>query len=333
MITYSIIVPVYNRPNEVQDLLESLAVQTEKNFHLILVEDGSTEKSDQIAEAFKDKIDIKYYFKENSGPGDSRNFGMSVATGDYLIFFDSDCIIPRDYFAKVNKFLASNPLDCFGGPDAADESFSDVQKAINYAMTSVITTGGVRGKENKLDTYQPRSFNMGITKEVYDKVGGYSNIHPGEDPDLSYRIMEAGFKVGLIEEAFVYHKRRIDFSKFTKQVHKFGVVRPILIKWYPQHFKLTYMFPSIFLLGSVGLIVLGIILHWSFFLPLAFLTLILLTDALIKTKNIKIALMATIASYIQLYVYGLGFMKSYSRMHILKQDENKVYSSYFFKVK
>ncbi len=191
MIKYSVIVPVYNRPNEVEELLDSLSKQSYKNFDIIIIEDGSTENCKAVIEYYKDVLDIKYHFKANSGPGDSRNVGMEKATGEFMIFFDSDCIIPSNYFTAVEAHLAQHDLDTFGGPDNAHDSFSNVQKAINYAMTSIVTTGGIRGKKNKLDTYQPRSFNMGITQEVYKKVGGYSDIHPGEDPDLRYRIMNA----------------------------------------------------------------------------------------------------------------------------------------------
>uniref|UniRef100_UPI00356B5772 glycosyltransferase n=1 Tax=Ancylomarina sp. TaxID=1970196 RepID=UPI00356B5772 len=254
---YSVIIPIYNRPDEAKELLASLAKQTYKNFDILMIEDGSTEDCSDIVKHYSNELDIKYHFKANSGPGDSRNVGMRMATGDFLIFFDSDCIIPPQYFEEVEKHLAQTPLDAFGGPDSAHESFSKVQKAINYAMTSIITTGGIRGKKNKLDQYQPRSFNMGISQAVYKKVGGYTDVTPGEDPDLSYRIMNAGFRVGLIEDAYVFHKRRIDFSKFIKQVYKFGVMRPVLIKWYPDKFKLTYTIPALFLLGSLLLVILA----------------------------------------------------------------------------
>jgi glycosyltransferase involved in cell wall biosynthesis len=215
---YSVIVPVYNRPVEVEELLDSLAKQTWNQFDILIVEDGSTEDCRAICDKYSDRLDINYYFKENSGPGSSRNFGMEKATGEYMIFFDSDCLIPTQYFEEVEKFISQNKLDCWGGPDDAHPSFTIIQKAINYSMTSVITTGGVRGKENKLDKFQPRSFNMGISQKVYKAVGGFGDIHPGEDPDLSYRIMDAGFTTGLIPRAHVFHKRRIDFQKFVGDI-------------------------------------------------------------------------------------------------------------------
>jgi len=327
---YSVIVPIFNRPNEAEELLESLAKQSYKNFDIIIIEDGSQETCEAIVKSYAKELDIKYHYKSNSGPGDSRNVGMTKATGDYLIFFDSDCIIPPQYFEEVEKHLAKNPLDAFGGPDSADPSFSKVQKAINYAMTSIITTGGVRGKKNKLDQYQPRSFNMGISQEVYQKVGGYTDVTPGEDPDLSYRIMNAGFRVGLIEEAYVYHKRRVDFSKFIKQVYKFGVMRPVLIKWYPDKFKLTYTFPTLFLLFSLFLVALSVAISPLFLSPLAFIAVILFIESLIKTKSLSISFLAIIASFIQLYSYGYGFLKSAILILVLKKEERIVFDSFFF---
>jgi glycosyltransferase involved in cell wall biosynthesis len=328
---YSIIIPVYNRPQEVDELLESLSKQTFKDFDLLIIEDGSTEKCEDIVKKYSTQIDIKYFYKPNSGPGDSRNYGMEKATGNYLIFFDSDCIIPSDYFENVEKALAENPLDAFGGPDNAHESFSDTQKAINYSMTSFITTGGVRGKKSKLDKFQPRSFNMGISQEVYKKVGGYSDIHPGEDPDLSYRIMDAGFKVGLIEGAYVYHKRRIDFSKFTKQVYKFGVVRTVLMKWHPEKFKLVYLFPALFLLFTIALLIASVLFSPYFLLPLLFLVVLIFIESFIKTKSLPITLLSIPASFIQLLAYGYGFLKGFFNLFILKREERKALPGFFFK--
>lgn len=327
---YSIIIPIYNRPDEAEELLESLAKQTYKNFDILMIEDGSTQDCSNIVKSYSNELDIKYHFKANSGPGDSRNVGMSMATGDYLIFFDSDCIIPPQYFEEVEKQLKETPFDAFGGPDSAHPDFSKFQKAVSYAMTSIITTGGVRGKKSKLDKFQPRSFNMGISKEVYKKVGGYIDVTPGEDPDLSYRIMNAGFKVGLIENAYVFHKRRIDFSKFIKQVYKFGVMRAVLIKWYPDKFKLTYTFPTLFLLGSLFLVILAIAINPLFLIPLAFITNILFFESIIKTRSLSISLLAVLASFIQLYSYGYGFLKSAILILGLKKEERIVFDNFFF---
>lgn len=327
---FSVIVPVYNRPVEVKELLESLSTQTYKNFEVIIIEDGSEDDCKEIIEAFSKLLSIAYYFKPNSGPGDSRNYGMTLAKGDYLLFFDSDCIIPSTYFQVVKDSLKAKHLDAFGGPDKADESFSDTQKAIDYAMTSVITTGGIRGKENKLDNYQPRSFNMGFSQEVYKTVGGFGDIHPGEDPDLSYRIQNKGFKVGLIPEAHVYHKRRVDFNKFFKQVYKFGIVRPILMKWYPSKTKLTYFLPTLFLFSCLFAILLSL-WHIAFLFPLGILAGVLFIDALMMTNKVKIAFMAVFASFTQLLGYGYGFLKSFIVIQVLGKNERQVFKSYFFK--
>ncbi len=255
---------------------------------------------------------------------------MQKATGEYLIFFDSDCIIPKKYFENVESSLSEKALDCFGGPDSADSSFTDIQKAINYAMTSIVTTGGIRGKQNKLDTYQPRSFNMGIKRKIYEDIGGFSDIHPGEDPDFSYRIMKKGYSVGLIESAFVYHKRRVSFQKFVKQVYKFGVVRPILIKWHPDKFKLTYLLPTLFLLACLILVGFSIAISYYFFFPLVLITSILMLESLLKTKNVKVCILSIVASYIQLLGYGYGFLQSSMTVLLFKKNERKAFPKFFF---
>ncbi|NBC83893.1 MAG: glycosyltransferase [Bacteroidetes bacterium] len=327
---YSIVIPVYNRPIEVYELLQSLTEQQFKNFEVLIIEDGSGDKSEDVVKQFREKLDIKYHFKANSGPGNSRNFGMQKATGDYVMLFDSDCLIPPDYFKNLENVLNGRPLDAFGGPDNAHISFSDVQKAINYAMTSFLTTGGVRGKKSKLDKFQPRSFNMGLSKEVIEKVGGFSDIHPGEDPDLSFRIMDAGFKVGLIEEAYVYHKRRIDFSKFSRQVYKFGVVRVILMKWYPKRKSLVYFFPSIFVFGLIGLIASGIFITPWFLTPIGLYILLLFVDSLAQSGRLNIACMSVMASFIQLTCYAYGFTQSFIKIMMLRIPERKAFPKFFF---
>jgi len=327
---YSVVIPVYNRPNEVKELLDSLVEQTYKNFEIIIVEDGSTETSYDVVKAYTDKLDIKYFFKDNSGPGNSRNYGMQRTIGDYVILFDSDCLIPPQYFNELENALNKERLDAFGGPDNAHASFSDVQKAINYAMTSFLTTGGVRGKKSKLDKFQPRSFNMGLSQEVIRRTGAFSDIHPGEDPDLSFRIMDKGYKVGLIPKAFVYHKRRIDFRKFAKQVYKFGVVRVILMKWHPKQRSLVYFFPSVFVAGFIISLLLGAFLYPVFYLPPALYVLALIFDAMFNTKSIKIGIMAVFASLLQLFCYAYGFTLSYLKINFFKIPERQAWPGFFF---
>ena len=247
---FSLIIPVYNRPDEIEELLESLVLtQFEKDFEIVIVEDGSTNPCEHIIQKFKSKLAISYYFKENSGPGDSRNYGMRKAKGDYFIILDSDCILPKEYLTVVSQSLQNHYVDCFGGPDKALSTFSNIQKAINFSMTSFLTTGGIRGGSEKVDKFQPRSFNMGLSKNAFEISKGFGNIHPGEDPDLSIRLWELGLQTKLIKEAYVYHKRRIDWNKFYIQVNKFGKARPILNHWYPEYKKITFWFPTLFFLG------------------------------------------------------------------------------------
>ncbi len=330
---FSIIIPVYNRPDEVDELLESLVQQDiNQSYEIIIVEDGSTIKCDSIVEKYNGQLSIHYFFKANSGPGDSRNYGMQKAKGDYFIIFDSDCIIPNHYLSEVNAALSHNYTDCFGGPDKALDSFSDIQKAINFVMTSFLTTGGIRGGSEKIGKFQPRSFNMGISKRAFEASKGFGYIHPGEDPDLSIRLWKFGFQTQLIANAYVYHKRRIDWSKFYIQVNKFGKARPILNSWYPEYAKLTFFFPTLFMLGFIGSIV-GL-LFFSFYLPIL-LFIVYFVSLFISSwwdnKSLKIAFLSLIATFIQFYGYGFGFLKSFVFVQILKRKPESAIPELFFK--
>ncbi|WJJ95129.1 glycosyltransferase [Algibacter luteus] len=331
---YSFIIPVYNRPNEIQELLESFeALQGDISYEIVIVEDGSSETSKQVVDSFSKSLNISYYFKENSGPGDSRNYGMQKAKGNYFIILDSDCILPKTYLVEVKKSLEKEYVDCFGGPDAAHDSFSNLQKAINFSMTSFITTGGIRGKKSSIDKFQPRSFNMGLSKKAFEASKGFGQIHPGEDPDLSIRLWNLGFKTKLIPEAFVYHKRRISWSNFFKQVNKFGMVRPILNKWHPSTKKITYWFPTLFTLGLIVTVVLAVVgFNWllivyGFYFVLAFIL------ALIKTKNIIVSILVIPAILIQFFGYGIGFLKSTFAVSFLNKDPETHFPKLFFKLK
>jgi glycosyltransferase involved in cell wall biosynthesis len=328
---FSFIIPVYNRPDEVQELLQSFAdLETKANYEIVIIEDGSSLKSKNVVENFQEKLNISYIFKENSGPGDSRNYGMQHAQGNYFIILDSDCILPKNYLTEVEKSLKDNYVDCFGGPDAAHSSFSNLQKAINFSMTSVITTGGIRGNKKSIDKFQPRSFNMGLSKKAFEASKGFGRIHPGEDPDLSIRLWNLGFKTKLIPEAFVYHKRRISWSKFYKQVNKFGMVRPILNKWHPQTKKLTYWFPTLFCLGFIVSILLffvnfkWLLMFYVIYFVLAFIV------ALISTKNILVATNALVAIGVQFVGYGYGFLKSTILINVLDKIPEKQFPNLFF---
>lgn len=335
---FSIIIPVYNRPDEIKELLDSLVVSTyTKDYEVVIVEDGSTTSCKDVVQNYVDRLSISYYFKPNSGPGDSRNFGMQKAKGDYCIIFDSDCIIPANYLTEVDKELTTNYVDCFGGPDKALKSFSNIQKAINFAMTSFLTTGGIRGGSEKIDKFQPRSFNMGISKKAFEASKGFGNIHPGEDPDLTIRLWKLGFKTRLFPTAFVYHKRRIDWEKFSLQVSKFGKARPILNYWHPQYSKITYWFPTVFVLGLItSVLVLFFLFDWSYNdwplkLYVLYFFIIFITSS-IQNRNPIIGLLSIVAVWKQFIGYGFGFLTSFFKIFILRQKPEKAFPNLFFKV-
>lgn len=329
---FSLIIPVYNRPDEVKELLESLTLQEyDKDFEVVIVEDGSSVPCDAVVQAFSGSLSISYYFKENSGPGDSRNFGMKRARGDYFIILDSDCIIPPHYLKTIDARLNNNYVDCFGGPDAALSSFSNIQKAINFSMTSFLTTGGIRGKSEALEKFQPRSFNMGISKEAFLASGGFGNIHPGEDPDLSIRLWKMGYGTMLFADAYVYHKRRINWKKFYIQVNKFGKARPILDLWHPEHMKITFVFPALFIIGlAISLIVLLINVRLLLYLYILYFVLVFVFSA-VQSKNIKIGGLSVIAAFIQFYGYGTGYLISFAKIHVLKLRPQTAFPELFFR--
>lgn len=327
----SFIIPVYNRPDEIDELLFSMTqFEGDHAFEVVIVEDGSTIKCDQIVAKFKEHLQLTYIFKPNSGPGDSRNFGMKKASGNYFIILDSDVIMPKHYLKAVMQSLEENYVDCFGGPDAAHESFSNLQKAINFSMTSFLTTGGIRGNKKSVNTFQPRSFNMGLSKNAFEASKGFGRIHPGEDPDLSIRLQKLGFKTKLIPNAFVYHKRRISWSKFYKQVNKFGQVRPILNKWHPETKKPTYWFPLLFI---VGLLISILLTSLGVYIPLMlyavyFILIFILSVA--STGNLIVALLSIVAVLIQFTGYGFGFLKSTFKLWTSKRKEEELFPNLFF---
>jgi glycosyltransferase involved in cell wall biosynthesis len=331
MIQYSFIVPVYNRPQEIQELLESMtAVHFPRDFEIVIVEDGSTVSSEKVVKEFEHILNISYYKKENSGPGASRNYGMQRAKGNYFIILDSDCLIPSNYLQAADAFLKSNFVHCYGGPDAAHESFSPLQKAINYTMTSFFTTGGIRGGKKQLQRFEPRSFNMGISKEAFIKTGGFGKIHPGEDPDLSQRLLKSGYETAFIPDAYVYHKRRISWKKFYQQVRKFGLVRPILNKRHPSSAKITFWFPSLFVIGVFVTLILSVLIHWYFLIPLGLYLVMILIDASWKNKSIRIGIYSLFAVFIQFFGYGIAFLQSYWNIHVLNKDAAKAFPFLFF---
>lgn len=322
---YSVIVPVYNRRDEVEELLASLLRQDAHVFEVIIVEDGSTSPCGDICENYRLKgLDVRYFAKENEGRSIARNYGLERAEGNYMIFFDSDCVIPADYFSKLERFRRQKPYDCFGGPDAADESFTTTQKAINFAMTSFLTTGGIRGGKVSMEKFTPRTFNMGFSRKVYEKVGGFREMF-SEDIDMSTRIRLAGFSIGLYPELPVYHKRRVDFRKFFRQVYVFGMSRITLKLLYPDSMKLVHWLPAVFVLGVVAMIILAITVSPWWLTPLVLYLFAIWQNALISTGSPVIAFKAVPASLIQLGGYGLGFLKAYFLKIILcrGRDENE----------
>lgn len=320
-IRFSVIVPVYNRIDEVRDLMGSLGRQTCKNFEVILVEDGSTQPCESVLADFPD-VRVKYYYKDNEGRSIARNYGMERAEGDYFIFFDSDCVIPEDYFKVLTAELDRHPVDCFGGPDAAHDSFTNTQKAINYSMTSFLTTGGIRGGKVSLEKFVPRTFNMGFSRRVYDRVGGFREMF-SEDIDMSTRIRNAGFSISLIRPAFVYHKRRVDFRKFMRQVYVFGMSRITLKLLYPGSLKLVHSLPALAVIIGLVLLLMGVFVSGWFLLPIVVYLVAIFVMAWISTGSFIVAVKAVPASIIQIVGYGCGFIKAYFLKIILGRGRDE----------
>ncbi len=311
---FSVIIPVYNRPREVDELLHSLTQQTYKNFETLIIEDGSENRCDDIVEKYQDQLDIRYYYKENSGQGFSRNFGFERAKGDYFIVFDSDCLIPSHYFETVENYLKTHQLDAFGGPDREHESFSPIQKAISYTMTSPLTTGGIRGNKKHAGTFHPRSFNMGISREIYEQTGGYRITRMGEDIEFSIRIINNGFKTGLIPDAYVYHKRRTSLKKFFNQLHFFGRARININRFHPGEIKFIHTLPALF---TVGLLLFLTLPFWNLSLfkilliPLILFVSLIFAHSSTKYSSMYIGLLSVSATFIQLTGYGIGFLSEF----------------------
>jgi len=335
---YSVIVPVYNRPNECEELLESLTHQTQRDFEVIIVEDGSSVPCREVVERYADKLAVHYYDKPNSGPGQTRNYGVERANGEYVIILDSDVVLPEGYFAAIDAELAANPCDAFGGPDRAHESFSTTQKAINYAMTSFFTTGGIRGGKAKLDKFYPRSFNMGVRREVYQALEGFSAMRFGEDIDFSTRIFKSGYHCRLFPEAWVYHKRRTDLKKFFKQVHNSGIARIHLSHRHPGTHKLVHLLPAVFTLGVAFLLVLallslcfgceiGTLVSLS---PLLLFALLIGVDATRQSCSLAVGVTAIAAAFVQLTGYGTGYLSAWWRCNVRGEGEFEAFSQTFY---
>ena len=320
---FSIIIPLYNRPQEIDELLSTLTRQTYTQFEVLIIEDGSKEDARDIVERYSNKLDIRYFYKENEGQGFSRNYGFERAKGDYFIVFDSDCLIPSGYLETVKNYLYEYDLDAYGGPDAAHTSFTPVQKAISYSMTSPFTTGGIRGNKKRLGgQFHPRSFNMGISREVWERTGGFILTRLGEDIEFSIRIHKAGFKIGLIPTAVVYHKRRTNFKQFYKQLHFFGRARINIYRFFPSELKLVHFFPAAFTLFLVSALIVNLLslkLMWVTNILLGIYIMLIFFHSLAVNKSTKVAFLSIIAAFVQLTAYGLGFMQDFWKRILLKQ--------------
>lgn len=351
--TYSIIVPVFNRPDEVDELLSSLEQQTLRNFEVIIVEDGSQIPCKTVCLNHAGSLDLHYYAKSNSGPGQSRNYGVEHAQGEYVIILDSDVVLPPDYLKAVDNELRREPCEAFGGPDRAADSFTPTQKAISYSMTSFFTTGGIRGGKKKLDKFYPRSFNMGVRRDVYNKLGGFSKMRFGEDIDFSIRIFKAGCRCRLFPGAWVYHKRRTDFRKFWRQVFNSGIARINLYKKYPESLKLVHLLPTVFTIGVSLLCLLFVGSLVTFLLsasasslsgshgavagmelavaPLLVYSILIMLDSARQNKSWKIGLLSVRAAFTQLLGYGCGFLQAWWRRCVMGRDEFSAYQKNFYK--
>lgn len=335
---YSFIIPVYNRPDEVDELLDSLTRQSVKDFEVIVVEDGSAVTCSDVCAKYADSLDLHYYDKPNSGPGQSRNYGVERAKGEYVLILDSDVVVPEGYLKAVDDELDANPADAFGGPDCAHPSFTDTQKAISYSMTSFFTTGGIRGGKKKLDKFYPRSFNMGVRRTVYAALNGFSNMRFGEDIDFSTRIFEQGYACRLFPEAWVWHKRRTDLRKFFKQVHNSGIARINLTKRHPGTLKLVHALPAVFAAGCALLVVLTAVAaalgcpHWWVCLtPFVLFALIICANATRTARSLGVGLRAVAAAYVQLLGYGTGFIRAFWRRCVLGKGEFEAFKKNFYK--
>lgn len=335
---YSFIIPVYNRPDEVDELLESMTTQTMKDFEVVVVEDGSSVPCADVVKKYERRMDVRYFTKPNSGPGQTRNYGVERARGEYMLILDSDVVLPEGYLAAVDEEICASDTDAFGGPDRAHESFTKMQKAINYAMTSFFTTGGIRGGKKKLDKFYPRSFNMGVKRSTYLKLEGFSKMRFGEDIDFSTRIFKGGYECRLFPGAWVWHKRRTDLRKFFKQVHNSGIARINLTKRHPGTLKLVHLLPAVFTVGCALLVILAVVAAltgcphwWAMLLPFVLFAAIILTDATLQNRSFGVGLRAVAAAYIQLWGYGSGFVRAWWTRCVLGHDEFEAFKKNFYK--
>ena len=358
---YSIVIPVYNRPDEADELLASLVKQTLKDFEVVIVEDGSAKPCKEVVDKYADVLDVKYFVKENGGPGPARNYGVEMAQGEYVLILDSDCVIPEGYLKAIEDELDANPCDAFGGPDAAHPDFTPIQKAISYSMTSFFTTGGIRGgkKKGAMDKFYPRSFNMGMKRSVYNALGGFTKMRFGEDIDFSYRIVESGYSSRLFADAWVWHKRRTDFGKFFKQVFNSGIARINLEKRHPGTMKIVHMLPMVFTVGVLFLALLflcgismcilppflsdmgvggdvhmtqsvGVMLCFIALTPILLYSALILIGSTVQNKSLWVGILSVPAAFVQLMGYGFGFLKAWWLRIVLGKSEFAAFEKNFY---
>ncbi len=328
---FSLVIPVYNRPDEVRELLDSLMAAAVKPHEIILVEDGSDKPCKAVVEQYMNSLHLRYIVKENSGPGLSRNEGAALASGDYIIFIDSDCLIPDGYFSAISSYLTAHPVDFFGGPDAGHPSFSPIQQAVSQTMTGFLTTGGIRGGSEKMDRFFPRSFNMGIAKAAFHAVGGFHSMRFGEDVDLSLRLFKAGYSSALISGAWLYHKRRTHFRPFFKQVYNSGMARILLQRLHPGSLKLVHLLPALFTLGNILLLLLAIFYSIWALLPLGLVALAFFSESALRGQTIWVSILSILAGFIQLWGYGLGFLHAWIGFYLLGKKQFQAFDRSFYR--
>jgi len=339
---YSIIIPCFNRADEVAELLESISQLKfdPAQFEIIISDDGSTDNTKKLVEQNKSKLqcDLIYLTQNNSGPGAARNHAMENANGDFFIFIDSDVTLSADWLFHIDLTLVEKKADAFGGPDSYREDFSPFLKAVNYSMTSFITTGGLRGKKGKkLARFYPRSFNMGLSRELWKKIGGFGSLRHGQDIEFSHRIIESGAQVIFIDQAVVYHKRRTNLRRFYKQVFNWGVARINLYKINKKMLEPLHSIPAVLTFVAVTLLVLSLIFDliktivlWGFSAGILILIYSMI-DSIRIYKSIKPALWLPLVMPAQVLGYGFGFIYNAVRRIVLDKDEKVGFKKSYYK--
>ena len=339
---YSIIIPSFNRADELSELLKSFEqLDFPKDaYEVIIADDGSTDTTAELVKKFQDKksFTLTYCSQQNKGLGAARNLGMENAAGDFFVFVDSDVTVPPHWLNEIDLGLSREKADAFGGPDTYLDSFPALLKAINYSMTSFITTGGLRGKKGrKLAKFYPRSFNMGLSRKLQEKIGGFGNLRHGQDIEYSSRIIRSGAKVFFAEKAFVFHKRRTNLRRFLRQVFNWGIARINLYQIDPSMFEPLHAAPAaalILVLTVSAAAVFSPLFFWLFKIGLVSGLLVLLfsmADAAIKYKQLKPSFYLPLVIPIQVFAYGAGFIYNFIRRAVFKKDVKTGFKKNYYK--